>query len=219
MTIDEIKRLYRHQADDEVNNPYYLSDSDFLFFLNEAQKKAARNSDLLFDKTNAYTEIPVISGTSIYSINPLIYAITNVILTTLSDEKITLELVDREELTRIDPLWREKSEQPIYAIYEAEKLELAPNPIANGTLQLETFRYPVVLTSTESVLEIKAEDHEHLIDWIEYRAFRTKETDSEDFIRSNTAKQNFLAYFGQEPRSKDKKSQFANFPHRTKAVI
>lgn len=219
MTIVELERLYRHQANDEVSNDYHLSASDFLFFLNESQRKAARNGDLLFDKTSSYTAISVISGTSVYAINPLIYAITNIVLTTLGGEKITLEELDREELTRIDPLWREKSEQPRYAVYEGEKLELAYTPIENSTLRLETFRYPVALTSTASVLEIKAEDHEHLIDWIEYRAFRTKDADSDDGIRSNTAKQSFLTYFGQEPRSKDKKSQFANSPHRTKAVI
>jgi len=38
-------------------------------------------------------------------------------------------------------------------------------------------------------------------------------------MRSDKAKQNFLAYFGQEPRAKDKKNQFTNFPHRTKAVM
>ena len=218
-TITQLERLYRHQADDEVSNEYYLSQSDFLFFLNESQRKAARNGDLLFDKTSAYTSIAVISGTSVYAINPLIYSINSVTLTTLDNSKITLELVDRIELDRINPLWRTKSEQPKYAIYEGEKLELSPSPNANCTLQLETYRYPAELQTTASFLEIKAEDHEHLIDWVEYRAFRTKEVDSMDISRSDKAEQRFLNYFGQEPRSKDKKNQFTNTPHRTKAVI
>lgn len=218
MEISELEYLYRHQADDNMQN-YRLDGTGFLFFLNEAQRKAARNANLLFDKTSSFTQIAITANKSKYSIDSSIYAITDAILTYNDGAVTNLEITDRTELNRTFNEWRQEVNSPFFLIHTKKSIEIVPTPDTTYTLQLEVYRYPSKLESSSDDLEIEEEHHEHLVDWVLYRAFSTKDADSVDVQKAMTAKDNFLKYFGQVPRAVTRKDQYANRPHHNKAVI
>lgn len=218
MEISELEYLYRHQADDNVPN-YRLDSTGFLFFLNEAQRKAARNANLLFDKTSSFTQIAIAANKSKYSIDSSIYAITDAILTYNDGTVTNLEITDRVELNRTFNEWRQEVNSPFFLIHTKKSIEIVPTPDAAYTLQLEVYRFPSKLESSSDDLEIEEEHHEHLVDWVIYRAFKTKDADSADIKKSDDAKADFDRYFGKEPRAITRKDQYANRPHHNKAVI
>jgi len=218
MEISELEYLYRHQADDKVPD-YRLDSTGFLFFLNEAQRKAVRNGNLLFDKTSAFTRIAVTANKSKYTIDSSIYAITDAVLTYGDGTVTNLEITDRTELNRTFNQWRQEINAPFFLIHTKKSIEIVPTPDTAYTLQLEVYRFPLKIESNSDDLEIEEEHHEHLVDWILYRAFSTKDADSVDIQKATTAKDNFLKYFGQEPRAVTRKDQYANKPHRNKAMV
>ena len=218
MTVSELEILYKYLADDGEGTNYRLGFTNFLLFLNEAQRKAVRNANLIFDKTSATTTKTVVAGTSIYSLDASIYAVVAATLD-IGGSITTLKPTDRIEIDRVYPSWREQSTTPIYFIHGRNSIELIPEPNAAATLQLEVYRYPVALTLLASIPEIEIEHHEHLVDWVLYRAFSTKDADSVDIAKAMDAKNSFLSYFGQEPRANTRKEQYQNKPHRNKAAI
>ena len=218
MDVSELEKLYKYLADDDIGGKYRLSTENFVFFLNEAQRKAARNANLIFDKTSAITTKSIISGKSIYPIDTSIYAIVAARL----DQNGTITYLtptDRIEVDRVYPDWREQATTPNFYIHGRNTIELIPVPDTTFTLNLEVYRYPEKLECLSDELEIEEEHHEHLVDWVLYRAFSTKDADSVDVAKAMDAKNNFLSYFGQEPRAEIRKSQYQNKPHHNKAAI
>lgn len=215
MNVNELKFLFKDQSDDTASGEL-ISNTSFMVYLNEAQRKAARNANLLLESD----DIDVLAEQTDYDIDTSIYAINSALLND-GTNFFRLAIADRPELDRIMPVdWRSQVEKPTYLIINKDStITLARTPDTDYTLTIEYYRYPVKLINGTDTPEISNEHHEMLLEWCWFRAYDKKDADIFEPDRAQKHKRNFFNYFGYEPRANTRKSQYANRPHHNKAVL
>ncbi len=200
MELRELIRRFRVESNDKVV-PYFIEDDDVIAWLNDAVNEACIRGRLLHESN---VSISVQDTKSIYSLSKSIYEITRICFIANNGEQSNfLKLVSTGELDRIycnD--WANKKGQPEYAVQTDTKIRLVPQPDSNGILQIEGYRVPLSLMSSDSdEPEINQIHHVQLIQWVLHKAFSVVDAEFFDPNRSALAEQAFTDYFGMRPDS------------------
>ena len=200
MQLNDLISRFRTLANDKVE-PYFIDDASVIDWLNDAVNEACIRGRLLHESN---VSISVQDTKSIYSLSKSIYEITRICFIANNGEQSNfLKLVSTGELDRIycnD--WANKKGQPEYAVQTDTKIRLVPQPDSNGILQIEGYRVPLSLMSSDSdEPEINQIHHVQLIQWVLHKAFSVVDAEFFDPNRSALAEQAFTDYFGMRPDS------------------
>lgn len=216
MTVAELESLFRNQLGDSVPD-YFISQALFLDYLNEAEEEAAFRKNLLFDKTSSFCTIPVLANTTVYALDPCIYAVCYADIYGTDLIRYRLTPTDRIEMDRLYKDWRTETRKPEWFIQYDNTLELIPIPETTYTLKLEVYRLPLdSMCSSGDEPEIQRNHHRSLVEWTLYRAFSSPDLDTQDMGRANDHLKKFTAIFGNRPSADNQHSNYANRPHRNK---
>lgn len=203
MDLEQLIQQFRIDADDLVPNPYLWKDEWIAAWLTEAQAEAAVRGRLLFEAADpAICEIAVTAGVATYPLHKSLYELEHLRFkatgATTSDR---VHLKTREELDRIRPGWRDRTDShPCFAIQDDTRITLVDRPSVAGTLYLEGYRVPLrALANDNDKPEIHEAHHRRLVHWALYRAFSKPDADGRDPGRAAAAEAAFTAYFGRLP--------------------
>ena len=202
MNLEQLIQQFRIDADDMQSPPLWESEW-IAAWLTEAQAEAAVRGRLLFEAADpAICEIAVTAGVATYPLHASLYELASLRFKVAgSDRSEPVRIKTREELDRIRPGWRDRSDsQPRFAIQDDTRLTLVDRPSAAGTLYLEGYRLPLKpLANDTDKPEINQAHHRHLVHWALYRAFSKPDADARDPGRAAAAEAAFTAYFGPLP--------------------
>jgi hypothetical protein len=210
--VSELRSLYRTLADDKVAD-YFLTDADYLGFLNEAQDVACISGDLIFDKSSSFCTLPVLAGTSIYTLDASLYGLTCVRLMDTNGVYTRLLSTTHDDLDRAHPGWREENELPTAFVQYRNSLELVPAPAEAYTLKLEGYRTAEPLDSDSDEPEIIPTLHASLNYWVLYRAYSSPDADLSNPRKAAESLAEFERVFGFRPKAANHLDKYANRPH------
>jgi hypothetical protein len=218
MTLAQLIASFRIDADDSVA-AYLWSDAAITDWLNEAQAEAAIRARLLHESSNALVcQIAVSALTSTYPLHASLYEISHIAFKETGQAVRTpVKLVSTEEMDAIRTDWRDASAPVQYAIQSDTSIRIAPAPDAAGTLLLEGYRLPAVMTTGANSPEINAAHHRHLVHWALHRAFSKPDAETIDPTRAALADAAFARYFGIRPSADLRRSTRQDEVHHTKA--
>lgn len=199
MNLDQLRQKFRVDADDLVTNPPLWENEWIAAWFTEAEAEAALRGRLIHETANsAVCQIAVTAGTATYTLHRSLYELTH--LRFVPDGASTGELVvlkTREELDRIRPGWRDRSDRLQFAIQDDTRITLADRPSVNGVLHIEGYRVPLkALENDTDKPEIHTAHHRHLVNWVLFRAFSKPDSDGLDTNRAAKAEAAFADYFG-----------------------
>ena len=198
LTRDTVKR-YMWQ-DDEIA-PWFV----------EAESEAAIRSRLIRDDI----EIDITAGDAVLDLPADLFEIEYAELRDSSGNVFEITALTRKELSVVRPLWRTTTERPAHFIHEEKTLVLGAIADQDYILYVEFFRTPRnPLSSEKDEPEIAAHHHEHLIDWVMFRAYSKPDSDSMNPGKAQESEARFIDYFGPRPKANLRRRQNANRPHR-----
>lgn len=206
MKLAELRDLFWRDAQD-LAEPHLFDGDDVDAWLNEAEAEAATRASLLHEADNAdVCEIAVTADTAAYRLNPVILRVTRA--TFVPDGSIgcdtrtrQLRIVDREELDRTVPDWRERNELRAVIVQDAAlRLGCAAGPA--GLIRLEAYRLPIArMEGEEDEPEIAGAHHRQLVHWALSRGYGRPDNDLFDPKRAADEEARFERYFGPRPQA------------------
>lgn len=203
MNLEQLIGQFRIDADDLVADPPLWKDEWIAAWLTEAQAQAAIRGRLLFEASDpAICEIPVTAGVATYPLHKALYELEHLrFKATGAGNSERVHLKTREELDRIRPGWRDRTDsQPCFAIQDDTRITLVERPSVDGTLYVEGYRLPLrSLVNDNDKPEINEAHHLQLVHWALHRAFSKPDADAADPTRAAKAETAFTAYFGPLP--------------------
>ena len=199
MNLEQLIQQFRIAADD-LMEPYLWDVEWVTAWLNEAQNEAAIRGRLILEaSTPEICEIAVTAGVATYALHPSLYELVRLrFKPTGSSCSDTVLLKTREELDRIRPDWRDRSDsRPRFAVQDDTRITLVDRPSAPGTLYLEGYRLPLkALANDNDKPEINQAHHRHLVHWALHRAFAKPDSETFDPNRAAKSEATFANYFG-----------------------
>lgn len=203
MNLEQLIGQFRIDADDLVPQSYLWDDEWIAAWLTEAQAEAAIRGRLLFEAADpAICEIAVSAGVATYPLHKALYELEHLrFKATGASMGERVHIKTREELDRICPGWRDRSDsRPRFAIQDDTRITLVERPSVAGTLYVEGYRVPVKsLANDTDKPEINEAHHRHLVHWALHRAFGKPDADAFDPNRAASEEAKFTAYFGPRP--------------------
>ena len=202
MNLEQLIQQFRIDADDMQSPPLWESEW-VAAWLTEAQAEAAVRGRLLFEAADpAICEIAVTAGVATYPLHRTLYELEHLRFKAAgagNSERVRLKT--REELDRIRPGWRDRSDsQPCFAIQDDTRITLVDRPSVAGTLYVEGYRLPLrALVNDNDKPEIHEAHHRHLVHWALHRAFSKPDSETIDKDRAALAEAAFTDYFGPRP--------------------
>lgn len=218
MNLEALIKQYRLAANDTVE-PYFVSDEHVTDLFNEAEQEAAVRGRLIHESADpAVCEIEVLAGQATYELHEAIYEITHLSYEKAGDSRSEdLALASTEELNRVMPGWRRRSDYPEFAIQGDTSIRLAPSPAQDGTLFLEGYRLPLVpMVALTDMPSINPAHHRHLYQWVLHKAFSIPDAEIFDASRAGMAESEFNTYFGLRPDSDLRRITREDVPHHVK---
>lgn len=202
MNLEQLIEQFRIDADDMQSPPLWESEW-IAAWLTEAQAEAAVRGRLLFEAADpAICEIAVTAGVATYPLHRSLYELEHLrFKATGSTTSDRVHLKTREELERIRPGWRDRTDsRPRFAIQDDTRITLVDRPSVAGTLYVEGYRVPLrALVNDNDKPEINEAHHRYLVHWALHRAFSKPDADAADPTRAAKAETAFTAYFGPLP--------------------
>ena len=190
-------RIFRQRADDTAE-PYLWQDVDLFAWATEAEREACVRARLIWDETSAFLTLPLAPGQVVYAIDQRIDRIDRVTVALDAGGRprdLCLIGIDRiHESTD----WAPGVGRPDFAARVGNSLHLWPAPNQTGTFSIACYRHPLAAMEMDSdEPEIPEEHHESLVDLMLYRAYSTKDSETEDQQRAAQALARFTANFGE----------------------
>ena len=202
MNLEQLIQQFRIDADDMQTPPLWEPEW-VAAWLTEAQAEAAIRGRLLFEAADpAICEIAVTAGVATYPLHKSLYELEHLrFKATGSSASDRVHLKTREELDRIRPGWRDRTDShPCFAIQDDTRITLVDRPSTAGTLYVEGYRLPLkALANDNDKPEIHEAHHRHLVHWALHRAFSKPDSEAIDPTRAATAEAAFTRYFGPRP--------------------
>lgn len=184
MTPGELECLFRTEMNDESKatsggyNDAQFSPELLKHYIDEAERQAAENSSLIFDRTSSICAIPVAVDNSLYRFDDRIIRIDRIDFIDADNVRTNLINHSRESAERDLPGWRDEKVSVNLAVFvEDNSIELAGISDRVGSLALEVIRYPMYSATAQGSFEISGRNHEHLMDWVKYRAYNNRDAD------------------------------------------
>lgn len=203
LQLQELNRRFRVRARDLVE-PFLWADEDVEGWFNDAEQQAAIRGRLLpEDAEPTVCSISLQVGQASYALHGSVFEIIVLrLLPAGGGRPREIELRSREWLDARVPGWRECTEPARYAIQNETSLRVVGGFGAGDTLALECYRLPLrPMAQPTDAPEIHEAHHDHLVDWVLYRAFSIPDADTFDPQRSTLAELDFTKYFGKLPDS------------------
>ena len=203
MNLEQLIQQFRIDADDLVPNPYRWEGEWIAAWLTEAVSEAAVRGRLIYEAADpAICEIAVTAGVATYPLHRTLYELEHLRFKAAgagNSERVRLKT--REELDRIRPGWRDRSDsQPCFAIQDDTRITLVDRPSVAGTLYVEGYRLPLrALINDNDKPEINEAHHRHLVHWALYHAFSKPDADGADPNKAAMAEAAFTKHFGVAP--------------------
>jgi hypothetical protein len=210
------------------------TDSQIIRFLAEAQQEAAQRARLLFDdQTTAIVDIPIVASQAEYTLHHSIFDVRRVAYSDF-DQAIHFTTADRLDggvltddygIRRVGR-WRTRTEQRgrAYLLTHTPrggiKLRLYPIPLQTTwidsagttqplTLKLSVYRRPVwPLRSVADRIEIHPDHHMRLLDWVFYRLYSKRDSDTYRPDKALNYQANFVDSFGIREDADVQRQQF-----------
>ena len=197
--------------------PYKCRTIEFNMFLNQAVDEACRRKSLIFDRaTTAVCEIDCIEDDQTKDLSPYITEVTYASLTNVSSEEVTvLYNIDKVELERTNPNWRENKQLPTSYMIEDNVIVLDSICDEAYTLKLEVYRTPIEkLKLGTDEPAINRVHHSHLLDWCYSSFYSLPQSDINNESKARAYENNFSMYFGVSKMANLKRDTWANrSPH------
>lgn len=214
MKLADLIRRFRTEANDKAQ-PYFWSDAEVTDWLNDAEEEAALRGRLIYEAANPdVCQIDIVAGQRVYPLHPAMVELSNLSFTAGPGERVyPVRLMSPEGIDRALPNWREQAGFDsgtrwcgwIIAIQSDRTLQIAPEPLIDGTLSMCGYRLPIAPMEPEDAEdvepEINAAHHRHLIQWALHKAFSIPDTEAFDASRAEIAENEFTRYFGLRPDS------------------
>lgn len=220
MTLKELIRLYRVQANDKVE-PYFHEDEDIITWLNQAVDEAIIRGRLVHESINAdVCAIPVYLNQAQYPLHESLYELTRMVFVPGNNEKqADLRLVSEEWLSLYwYEGWQSMKGKPEYAIQSDTAIRLVPMPDVDGELFVEGYRTSIeqLANDDDKPSDLHKQHHANLIDWVLYKAFSVPDTEFMDPNRAAIALDSFTKYFGERPDSDLRRQTREDYEHCVK---
>lgn len=216
MNLGALLDQFYRDADDRAL-PHIFAETDVTDWLNEAESEAATRGRLIFDRDSSVCFLGIIAGDVRVDFNECIDEIVYARLLDSAGSYTDLAILDRVELERTYPLWRETTDKPAALAFYDKHLQTNCLPDADYTVEIEVYRRPRAVMSIETdEPEISSRHHARLVDWALHRALEVPDTDMYSPDKSALALARFEQYFGHRPRANSRKEQSSNRPHRVK---
>jgi hypothetical protein len=218
MNLGELKNQFYVDADDKAE-PHLTDEDDLTSYLNEGEEEACRRADLLFERDDTdLCELEVTQGNRRVSFDSSITAIVFARLRDSGGSYYPLAIVDRDELDRVKPSWREITDRPTAICLHDTHIQTDYEPDAVYTIVIECYRIPAEpMAEDADEPEIGAQHHRDLIQWALYRHFSKPDAEYYDPGKAGVALARFESQFGRRPSANDRKRQYSNRPHHIKA--
>lgn len=220
MNRAQLIKRFRALADDKVEE-FFWSDDDLGDWLNDAQNQACVRGRLLVEDANPdVCRIALAPGQNTYQLHRAAYELIDVRVGSDSERKTRLQLVTREWLDAEMPDWREYSGRAGWCIQDDRSVRIVGKCDAGSSLMLECYRLPLQdIEQDGDEPEIHRAHHEHLIQWMLYRAFSKPDSEAFDPNRAALAEQAFTAYFGLLPDSDMRRSTRHDTTHYVRGYL
>ncbi len=210
MKTGELIAVFRQQADDTAD-PGKWTEPELLNWLNDAEIEACRRARLLVDSrgtavttavdgttttTHTHGRITLGSGTDLYDLDPRIIYLRRV---KLASRTIPLQALDYRDLDMRAPGWESHTGTVEGYVRGLDNGKFRPYriPTTAGTVTLTVVREPLVrMTSPNNTPEIPARYHLNLLEWVFYRAYMKRDTQTFDENQAAKHLALFEAEFG-----------------------
>lgn len=189
MTLSEILEAFNRRVEDVVGLQAW-PEPEKILFANQAEREACERAKLLQD----IITIPVTAGKETYKLHPKTLEVHSVAL----DGRF-LTGVSRTRLDELHPRgWNTKTGRPELFIDPYQRsLTTFPIPVADGSLEVVFYRYPVEdMANPDDEPEVDERFHFDMIDWMEYLAYSKNDPETQDLEAAKRAAANFASKFG-----------------------
>jgi hypothetical protein len=96
--------------------------------------------------------------------------------------------------------------------WETGVARVYPYPVSDDTFKMTVVRMPLTsITSEESTLEIQAQYHRGLLDWMLHRAYSKADPETLDVAKAKLAEAKFEAEFGEKTGAVDERWAFEQY--------
>lgn len=224
MKASDLIAQYRREAKDSATQQLN-SDSEVIDLFNEAIDEACIRKRLLFDATTeAICSVPVLVDTATYALHESIVTPTKAYLIDSGGEHLDLTIIDRFELDRIRPGWRDDDAgEPKYLLLDEKNVQLVPAPSAAYTLKMEVYRVPIAtekLTVPAGEVDvapvIATGHHRHLVHYVLAWVYVHDDAELWAPVKASRHEGYFNRYFGLPATADRLRSGMTNRPHRNK---
>lgn len=206
MNVEQILAAARSRFLDN-EEPQQWAFDDMMSFLNQAEREAAERAKLIEDySTVAVCNIAGLVSVAQYTLHAKIIEVISVRWNGRLLDGISRRELDRR-YCRQD--WTTLTGQPTHFIDPQEKyLTLHRTPTTAAAIKVGVYRYPLNdMTGYEDTPEIAEQYHFWLIDWMEFLAYSTDDTEIQDIPRATAAAGRFTARFGEKIDSNTRRTQ------------
>ena len=222
MTLAELISRYRILANDKAE-PFFVSDDEARDFLNEAEYQACIRGRMIHAADDSEVcDVAVSAGRAQYDFHASLIEIDNCCFREdgAAHRGPPIGFSSQEWLDDCIQDWRDQSGVPKYAILNDTSIRLVPRPSVGGLLIFEGYRAPKrPMSKTTDSPEIARHHHEHLVQWVLFRAFSIPDSEFIDPSRAAAAEAAFTAYFGPLPDADLRRLTREDFPHVTQSFM
>lgn len=195
----ELIAAFRQMVDDETAR-YLWSDAELRRYLDAAQREAAERGRLLRDTTTAaVTQVAIVAGIAGYALDGRILDVERA---KLRSQRLTLEITSTARMDRERPGWQAQSGAARYLLVDAEgggwRGTLAPIPTQADMLDLAVHRLPMgAMNTDDDAPEIPERYHLDLLEWMAHLAYKKRDTETYNELKSLEHGAAFTAVFGE----------------------
>lgn len=214
--------LFRGNMNDAVA-PYFWSDPEVYAYMDDAFKMFARMTGGIADfTTTAVVDVPIVAATPIATLHSSILRIMSATRASDGGEIRIINSTDMpidhsSDYGSLRPLFVNNTPGPVgYMIIGAErgKVRWIQPPLLNDTANLYVYRLPLqqLTAAGQSLAEIGAEHHFHLLKWMQHLAYLKQDSEIYDKGRSDEQKAAFVDYCALA------KAEVERYKHKTRVT-
>jgi hypothetical protein len=178
MTLDDLINETRTRTQDKVL-PYLVSDEQLTVWANEADLEASEREARIYDEDSLFCTIPIIAGTSHYTIDDSIRTIEW--MRRLSDDTPVLQSSGQELTQRYGSQWNQAIGKVERYVRHNSVLMVYKIPDANDTLVMGVYRRPVaselmtLANRMTCVPAVPESSHMQLVYWMLFRWYGVRD--------------------------------------------
>jgi hypothetical protein len=216
--LKELRENILRDVTDQVSpggSAYLWSDVALVRYINEGERRFARKTECLIDKTTpAVTQITLVAGQDEYPLDDRVITVLSAVLNGNALRKTNHDALvgfpGNISAGNVVVKAQQLGGPLMFTTDEAVRtLRVYPIPDARSagkTVYLRVSRLPLaelVVSNLKAVPEVPSDHHLDLLEWAAYRALRNHDTDAENMAKASAHKTRFteaLAELGRESK-------------------